>query len=107
MTLPDPENDPAILALERDEAYATARHHQELREEAEAHERLVLSKMRKLKPKAYAYTAITYFVAQYQTGQEGMTAQDLISKIARRIREANDELKQISGDCDDDVDIIF
>jgi hypothetical protein len=101
--LPDPENDPVILALERDEAYATARHHQEMREEAEAHEAGQRRKLRKLLPKVYAYAAISRLVARWQAG-EG-TADDVIEKIVSRIRETKAELEQVlasdSADADD------
>jgi hypothetical protein len=106
MLLPDPETDPVILALERDEAYATARHHQEMREEAEAHEAGQRRKLRKLMPKIHAYAAITRLVARFQMGEEG-TAEEVIEKIERRVRETKAELEQVladstSGDIIDD-----
>jgi predicted nucleic acid-binding Zn-ribbon protein len=93
-----PDDDPVILALERDEAYATVTHHVEMREQAERNEKYQILCRRLLMPKVYAFIAIERMLAE-QSVVATMDDGDLLDKIAARLKMANDELESlVSGD---------
>lgn len=59
----DPENDPLILALEREDAYKLAAHHQELREQAERELAVHLQRIRMMTPRHSAFVKIQQALA--------------------------------------------
>ena len=93
----DPDDDPVILALEREEAYATVRHHTDMREQAERNERYQILCRRLLMPKAYAFLAIERMVAEHSVAPT-LTDKMLVEKIASRLKMANDELDTLISD---------
>jgi hypothetical protein len=90
----DPDNDPVILALERDEAYSTVKHHDEMREQAERNEKYQILCRRLLMPKVYAFMAIERLITEYRIVPT-ITEKTLIEKIETRLKMANDELASL------------
>jgi hypothetical protein len=93
----NPDNDPVILALERDEAYATVNHHSQMREVAERNEKYQILCRRLLMPKAYAFMVIERMVTEHRIAPT-LTEKVLIEKIATRLKMANDELETLVAD---------
>jgi len=94
MPVPDPETDPAILALERDEAYAAVQHHEQLRVQAEKAEEQQILRRRLLMPKAYAFSFFAKEIASYRVIPGD--PEELIKRLEHRITQAKDEIEHLA-----------
>lgn len=106
LTFPDPETDPVILALERDEAYELVRHHEELRALAERDEQHQIRRIRLITPKAIGFGVIEKALIRHVAGAAGNSREsdgELVEHLLTLCRQANAEVQKIVDEVNNDA----